>query len=67
MNYGKAKGLKFKMFTDYVDGDVEFKINKFLDENPEVNILDIKYDKSYHVDDGMYGTERGIIIYREIL
>jgi len=63
--YGKAKGLKFKMVSDYTDGDVEDKINLFLFHNPNVEILDIKYSKTYHEDDSMYGTERGIVIYRE--
>ena len=63
--YGLAKGVKVKLFSDYTDGDVEDKLNKFFEENPSIEILDIKYLKSYHEDDGMYGTERGLLIYRE--
>jgi len=62
--YGKASGLKVKLFTDYTDGYVEDKLNKFFEDNPEIEVLDIKYSKSYHVDDEMYGTERGMLIYK---
>lgn len=62
--YGKAKGLKIEGFSDYVDGSVSEKINKFLEENEEITVLDVKYTNTYHDDDGMYGTEKALLIYR---
>lgn len=63
--YGKAKGIKVIEFANYTDGDVEQKLNKFFAENEHVTVLDIKYTNTYHHDDGMYGTEKALVIYRE--
>lgn len=63
--YGKAKGLKTMEFANYTDGCVEEKLNKFFEENESITVLDIKYTNTYHHDDGMFGTEKALLIYRE--
>lgn|GEM_PF-3416666 len=64
--YGIAEGLKTKEFSNYTDGVVEEKLNKFFKENPKIIVLDIKYTNTYHHDDEIYGTERALLIYRDV-
>ncbi|UGO50946.1 hypothetical protein PQE70_gp093 [Bacillus phage vB_BanS_Nate] len=67
---GNAKGVKVKTFDDYTDGCAVSKLNKFIEENPDINILEIKYFNGYSVvdnNDMSYGRENAMIIYRESL
>jgi len=67
--YGKAEGLKVKTFADYTDGCIEQKLNKFLQENPKVTIVDIKYFNGYGVvsndESESYGRETALLVYRK--
>jgi len=65
---GKAHGVKVKTFDDYTDGDAVSKLNEFIQSNPDIDILDIKYFNGYSVvdnDEMSYGRENAMIIYRE--
>jgi hypothetical protein len=64
--YGNSKGMKVKSFYDHTDGDVEQKLNKFFKENTNIEVLDIKYTNTYFHDIGMHGTERALLVYREL-
>lgn len=63
----QAGNLRIKLITDFTDGDVEEKVNKFFRENPELIILDIKYFNGYSVvgseDLDSYGRETAMIVY----
>lgn len=65
MSYGLAKGLKTVVFTDYQGAELEDNINKFLTENPNVEILDIKVQYHPNPKEYDYGGEYALIIYRE--
>lgn len=62
--YGKAKGLKVKYFGDYTDGNVEEKLNVFFTENPDIEIVDVKFE--YRPSEAyQYGHEFALVFYRE--
>lgn len=65
---GRAEGVVVKTFDDYTDGCAITKLNKFIQENPDITILDIKYFNGYTVTDNQdmtYGRENATLIYRE--
>lgn len=66
---GSAKGVVVKTFDDYTDGDAISKLNKFIQENPDITIIDIKYFNGYSViennDFDSYGRENALLIYRK--
>ncbi|UUV46320.1 hypothetical protein [Bacillus phage vB_BanS-Thrax2] len=67
---GIAKGVKVKTFDDYTDGDAVSKLNRFIEDNPDITILDIQYFNGYSVTDSQditYGRENAMIVYREPL
>ena len=61
--YGRAEGLKVKYFSDYTDGDVETKLNKFFNENPEAEIIDVKFERQF-IEGYDYGHEIALVFYR---
>ena len=62
-----------KYFTDYDGSTVAFddcntideKINKFLDENPNIRVLDIKYCVKFGTKDNKYNEAQALLIYEE--
>ena len=62
--YGKAKGLKVKYFGDYTDGSVEEKLNVFFTENPEIEVVDVKFEYRPN-EQYQYGHEFALVFYRE--
>ena len=57
--------MKVRIFDEEYEGDLEVDINNFLNENPDKNIIDIKYQ----VATSMYSEEQiycfsAMIIYK---
>jgi hypothetical protein len=64
MGYGKVKGLQVKKFSDYVDGDIEEKLNEFFIQNQDVEIVDVQYKLVPNGDLSDYGNEIALVFYR---
>lgn len=67
MTYGKAKELKVKLIQDYTDWSAEEKLNRFFEENPQIEVIDIKVQyRPDYTDQYLYGHEYAMmVIYRE--
>ena len=47
--------------------DIDDLINEFLEENPDLEVIDIKYQSNVSVvDDATYYNDSALIIYKEV-
>lgn len=61
-----SKGLKVKQFNDYTDGNVEEKLNKFFQDNPNLSVIDIIYNNMNPSEGYEFCYEWCLLIYKEL-